>query len=415
MDAERKTPLFRQELIDHFAHRLHGEVSIAVPISWQTIGYFLFATLVVALIFLCTASYARVEAVGGAIALDKGVVSIVPTRPGVVTDILAHEGARVSAGQPVLTIRSEEDSGRGDTAPERILAALDAQDHSLKMQAALLTESSAAEQARLTEQARGISDEIARLDTQIAVQERLVRLAQGFLHRAQEIAAQGYISGHDRDASEADLLTKRQQLLQLQQARAAKSAELHAARRAMAQSATNAEAQIAGLSSNRAQVAQQVAQARAAQGYALTSPVSGTVTALTARVGQPSSPPSPTMLVVPDDTRPLAELQVPSSAVGFLEVGQAVRLNIDAFPYERFGVVEGRIASIATAATLRQMPDGKSAPVYLVNVELPNPWIMAFGRKQSLLAGMTLSARIVTRRQTLLEWLFEPIFAVKRR
>jgi membrane fusion protein len=40
---------------------------------------------------------------------------------------------------------------------------------------------------------------------------------------------------------------------------------------------------------------------------------------------------------------------------------------------------------------------------------------MAFRRKQSLLAGMTLSARIVTRKQTLLEWLFEPIYAVNRR
>jgi membrane fusion protein len=415
MDAERKTPLFRRELLGYIAQRLHGEISIAVPMSWQLIGYFLFATLIVAFVFLCTASYARVETVGGAIALDKGVVSIVPTRPGVVTEILAHDGSRVIAGQPLLKIRSEEDSGRGATAPERILAALDAQDHSFRVQAALLTESSAAEQARLTEQARGFSDEIARLDAQIAVQERLVRLADSLLHRAREVASQGYISGHDRDASEAELLTKRQQLLQLQQARAAKAAELLAARRAMAQSATSAEAQVAALSSSRAQVAQQVAQANAAQGYALTSPVNGMVTALTARLGQPSSPTTPSMLIVPEGTRPLAELQVPSSAVGFLEVGQAVRLNVDAFPYERFGVVEGRIASIAAAATLRQMPDGKSAPVYLVNVELPNPWVSAFGRKQSLLAGMTLSARIVTRRQTLLEWLFEPIFAVKRR
>ncbi len=415
MDAERKTPLFRKELIDHLAHRLHGEISIAVPMSWQAIGYFLLATLIVAFVFLCTASYARVETVGGAIALDKGVVSVVPTRPGVVTEILAREGSRVSAGQSLLSIRSEEDSDRGATAPERILAALDEQDRSFKAQAALLTESSAAEQARLKEQVRGLSDEIIRLEAQIAVQERLVNLSGNLLRRAQEIAAQGYISKHDRDASEAELLTKRQQLLQLQQARAAKSAELLAARRAMAQSASNAEAQIAALSSNRAQVAQQVAQANAAQGYALTSPVDGTVTALTARVGQPSSPSTPSMLIVPDGTRPLAELQVPSNAVGFLAVGQAVRLSVDAFPYERFGVIEGRIESIATAATLRPMPDGKSAPVYLVNVELPDPWIVAFGRRQSLLAGMTLSARIVTRKQTLLEWLFEPVYAVNRR
>ncbi len=415
MDAERKTPLFRKELLGHLAHRLHGEISIAVPVPWQVIGYFLFATLIVAFVFLCTASYARVDTVSGAIALDKGVVSILPSRPGVVTSLLTQEGARVKAGQPLLTIRSEEAFEHGATAPGQILAALDVQDDSFRMQANLLTESSVAEQARLREQARGLSDEITRLDAQIEVQDRLVRLSDNLLRRAQEIAAQGYISGHDRDASEAELLTKRQQLLQLQQSRAAKAAELLAARRAMAQSAANAEAQIAGLSSNRAQVAQQVAQAKSAQGYALTSPVDGTVTALTARIGQPSSPATPSMLVVPDGTRPLAELQVPSSAVGFIEIGQEVRLNVDAFPYERFGVVEGRITSIASAATMRAMPDGKQAPVYLVSVELPTPWIVAFGRKQSLLAGMTLSARIVTRKQTLLEWLFEPIYAVGRR
>ncbi len=415
MDASRKTPLFRKEQLQHLAQRLHGEISLAVPVSWQLIGYFLFAILIVALIFLSTASYARVEAVSGAIALDKGVISIVPTRPGIVTQLLVREGMPVSTGDPLLTIRSEENLERGDTAPERILTALEAQDRSFELQAELLTNAAVADQGRITEQVRGMADELRRLDEQIAVQQRLIELSGNLFRRAQEVATQGYISKHDRDSSEADMLAKRQQLYQLQQGRAAKAAELLAARNAMSQSATNAEAQIASLSSSRAQVAQQVAQARSAQGYELTSPVVGTVTALTARVGQPASSTTPAMLVVPHDARPLAELHVPSSAIGFLAVGQDVRLGIDAFPYERFGVVEGRIESIASAAALRTMPDGKAMPIYIVTVSLPKPWIMGFGHKQSLLAGMTLSARIVTRQQTLMEWLFEPLFAVNRR
>lgn len=415
MDAERKTPLFRKEQLRHLTQRLHGEISVAVPVSWQVIGYFLFAALIVALIFLSTASYARVETVPGAVTLDKGVIPIVPSRPGIVTDLLVRDGMPVIAGDPLLTIRSEEDLERGNTAPERILTALGEQDQSFELQAALLTSAAEDDQARIKEQVRGMSGEIKRLDAQIVVQERLIELSGNLFRRAQEVAEQGYISGHDRDASEADMLAKRQQLYQLQQIRAAKAAELLAARRAMAQSAANAEAQIAGLSSSRAQVSQQVAQARAAQGYALTSPVRGTVTALTARIGQPASSSTPAMLVVPADALPLAELHVPSSAVGFLAVGQDVRLHIDAFPYERFGAVRGRIESIASAAALRTTPDGKAAPVYLVTVSLPSPWVLGFGRRQSLLAGMTLSARIVTRRQTLLEWLFEPLFAVSRR
>jgi membrane fusion protein len=58
---------------------------------------------------------------------------------------------------------------------------------------------------------------------------------------------------------------------------------------------------------------------------------------------------------------------------------------------------------------------GKARPTYLVSVELQEPWVRAFGRRQPLLPGMTLTARIVTERQSLLEWLFQPVFAVRNR
>ena len=63
----------------------------------------------------------------------------------------------------------------------------------------------------------------------------------------------------------------------------------------------------------------------------------------------------------------------------------------------------------------RQAADGNTVPVYLVTAELDEPFVTAFGRRQPLLPGMTLSARIVTERQSLLQWLFQPLFAVGRR
>src|SRR5262245_30672801 len=115
MDAERKIPLFRTEHLRHLTQRLHGDINVAVPVSWHLVGYFLFASLIAALVFLCTTSYARVETVTGAITLDKGVISIVPTRSGIVTELLVHEGATVKVGAPLLRIRAEEDLERGET------------------------------------------------------------------------------------------------------------------------------------------------------------------------------------------------------------------------------------------------------------------------------------------------------------
>ena len=415
MDAKSRTSLFRTELLRYLAHRLHGDINIAVPVSWQLIGYSLFAVLIVSLVFICTASYARVETVAGAVALDKGVIPIMPSRPGIVTELPVREGMPVKAGEPLLRIRSEEELTRGETAPGRILAALGEQDQSFETQAELLQRASDAEQFRLREQARSMAQEIASLDEQIALQERLTLLAQNLFRHAEGVAAQGYISRIDLDTSEADLLSKRQKLAQLKQNRAAKAADLNGLKASTMQSANTAQAQVEGLTSNRAQVAQQIAQAHSAQGYALTSPVSGTVTAVTARVGQSASAASAAMLLVPADARLLAELYVPSSAIGFLELGQDVNLDVDAFPYQRFGVVKGKITGIASAAYLKTMPDGKTSPIYLVAVSLQRPSVHGFGREQSLLAGMTLSARIVTRRQTLIEWLFEPLFSVTKR
>jgi membrane fusion protein len=117
---------------------------------------------------------------------------------------------------------------------------------------------------------------------------------------------------------------------------------------------------------------------------------------------------------VPAKAEARVELYVPTAAVGFIRPGQEVRLAIDAFPYQQFGTVTARVVDVSAATIARQGPTG-FVPVYLVTAKLPRPWIKAFGRHQALAPGMTLTARIVTENRSLLEWLFQPIFAVRNR
>ncbi|HEY7810956.1 MAG TPA: HlyD family efflux transporter periplasmic adaptor subunit [Allosphingosinicella sp.] len=408
-------PLFRKEVLEHRADRLHGDVSIAIPISWQIIGWTLLAALVTALVFLFVASYARVETVTGAIVLDKGVAQIVPSRSGVVSELPAREGQRVATGEPLARIRSEEDMAGGGTAPRRIIGALEEQDRRLANQAALLGRAATAEESRFAAEIVGIEAELASLEAQFSAQRRLVEVAENEFNQIQGVAGKGFISRRDLEAREGALLTRRQQLAQLEQTRAAKRSDLAEARREIAYAAAAAEAQAAGMQSTRAGLAQLVAQAEVAQGYTLTSPISGTVTGMTARLGQPASQQQPLMAIMPSEATPRVELYVPTSAAGFLAVGQEVRLAVDAFPYQRFGTVTARIASISSVAMPRATPAGGAVPVYLVTADLGQPWVTAFGRRQPLLPGMTLSARIITERQSLFKWLFEPIFAVSTR
>lgn len=414
MSETGQAPLFRAEVTQRKKERLHGNVNLALPVSWQIIGTLLIGAIIIAIAFLASASYSRVEQVSGIVSLDTGVASIVPSRAGRVFELLVAEGDTVHAGDPLVRVRAEEDLITGDTAPERMHQALNDQDERLAMQSKLLARSSAEERARVAALVSGYSGEIASLDGQIADQERLVASAQAEYTAIGEVAANGFISRRDLEAREANLISRKQQLAQLDQARTAKRAALAEAKRSAAQSDATVQAQIAGTESSRAALTQQLAEVDLARGYTLTAPVTGVVTALVARLGQPAVVDQPLLMIVPHGARTRVELYVPTSAAGFLSEGQEVRLSVDAFPYERFGTINGRITSVSKAAITRNGSNGP-IPAYLVEVGVPRPWVNAFGRRQALLPGMTLAARIVTDRQSLLRWLFEPIFAVRDR
>lgn len=406
--------LFRPEVIEARKDRLHGDISLAVPLSWQAVGYLLFAALASALVFLAAASYSRVETVGGAIVVDKGVSSVVATRAGVISELAVVEGQSVRQGQFLARVRAEEDLTGGSTAPQRVIDAIRSQDRHLGSQAGLMLDAAAAEQSRLAAGAAGIRQEISALDQQIADQNRLVALAEEEFHRARDIATKGFLSRRDLELREATLIARRQELGRLRQSHASKQASLAETARAIAQSGAAARAQAVAIQAERSELAQHMVQFDAAKGFAIVSPVAGKVTAVTARIGQPTAAGQQLMAIVPAGGRVRVELHVPTSAAGFIMRGQQVQVAIDAFPFQQFGTVPARITEISTAAIPKPAAGG-ATPIYLVTAELARPSIDAFGRKHPLQPGMTLTARIVTRRHSLLEWLFEPLFAVGRR
>lgn len=410
MNAASEERLFREEALRRRDGRLQGDVHLAVPLSWRLIGFSLFAIVGSAFAFLALASFERVETVRGVVALDKGTAAVMSLRPGVVAQVHVREGEAVAAGTPLMRIRVEEDMPTGSSAAARTLVALREQDARLEAQQGALLQAGGADQARISEEMRGIERELASLRSQIESQQRLVDVAAQELADVRGVAERGFISRRDVNAREGALLTRRQQLAQLQQALAARAADHAEGRRARLQAAASAQAQALGLQSSRSALTQQAAQADASRGYLLTAPVAGTVTALVARPGQPAAADRPLAVIVPRGAAPYVELHVPTSAAGFLERGQAVRLAIDAFPYQRFGTIEATIEHVSAVTVPNHDAQGNVVPTYLVAARLSRPFVMASGRPQRVLPGMTLTARIVTDRRTLLQWLFEPLF-----
>lgn len=407
--------MFRPEALMTHKDRLSGEVAIAVPVPWQSVGYLIFGGVALGLLFLSLASYSRVETVTGMITPNTGVANIVPTRAGMIASLAVRDGQNVFAGAVLATIRAEEDGAAVQTPAALVQSAIDRQDASLVAQSDATLAAAHAQGAQLAAQRSGLVAEIVQLQSQITTQIALIASAQKDLDRARSIADRGFISGRDLQVREETLLARQQGLSQIEQALAAKRAALAENERSKGQILAQARAQTASLSATRAQVAQQAASATGARSYVLRAPVAGRVTALTARVGQPASPQGQLMAIVPAGAKLHAELAVPSAAIGFVKPGQQVRLAIDAFPYQRFGTVTGKVQTVSASAVNAQGPNGATIAVYPVTVAIDKTSVSAYGRNEALVSGMTLNARIVTDKQSLLEYLFEPLFAVRQR
>jgi membrane fusion protein len=154
------------------------------------------------------------------------------------------------------------------------------------------------------------------------------------------------------------------------------------------------------------------------QSYVIKAPIAGRVTALAAGAGRAATSARPLMVIVPTDAQLQAELYAPTRSIGFVEPGEETRLLYDAFPYQRFGSFEGRVASISRIAVdprETEIPFPFEEPVYRVRVHLDQQSIEAFGEPAPLQPGMTLQANIVLERQSFLAWILQPLNAVLNR
>lgn len=366
-------------------------------------------------LFLQLASYARVEVVTGDIDTSPASAVVTSNRSGILTILHVSDRRPVRQGAPLATIRTEDAGIDGSSGSQAVLDTLDRQDTQLRRQEDASLSASIGTRARLTAQIDGQVRELAALDEQIAAQRSLVVSARRDVERMSPLLDRGFVTRRDAQSREDAVSARVQQLAALTQARAEKAAAIIQTRRAIDEAVQQVHAANAEVEGQRALVSRSRSEVEAGRGYRIDAPIDGIVTALAARPGQPVGPGTTLMTIVPANAQLRARLYVPTRSSGFLAVGQDVRLAVDAFPYAKFGTVPGRIETISTATSTVVNSAGQNEPVYLVTASFARPWVGAFGGRRPLQPGMTLSARIVTERRSLFEWLFEPVLAVRRR
>jgi membrane fusion protein len=175
---------------------------------------------------------------------------------------------------------------------------------------------------------------------------------------------------------------------------------------------------LADLESRETAIERAEVQIRARRNFDVRAPVSGRVVTVKRKVGDTASPSDFALTLIPDDSKLIGRLLIPTTAIGFVEPGQDVRMRYDAFPYQHFGVQVARVRDIARSVLFDGDDYGPlrvTQPAYPASVDLLSQTIGADARDVPLQSGMLFSADIVLERRSILEWAIEPLLGMRGR
>lgn len=158
----------------------------------------------------------------------------------------------------------------------------------------------------------------------------------------------------------------------------------------------------------------------------LVAPVAGTIEAMKLHTpGAVVTSADTLMTIVPDDADIEIKAEVQNADIGFVHQGQDVEIKVDAFPFTKYGLIEGRIERLgrdaarrasAVASPTAGLSELKGAAgrssndlAYPAKVTLAQDWILAEGRRQKLHPGMRVSVEIKTGKRRVIEYVLSPI------
>ncbi|OQP66212.1 HlyD family secretion protein [Niastella populi] len=106
---------------------------------------------------------------------------------------------------------------------------------------------------------------------------------------------------------------------------------------------------------------------------------------------------------VSPDSGLLAEIYVPPKNIGYIHEGMAVRMQIDAFDYNVWGMASGRVRSVSRDIFIQNRQ-----PLFRVWCEIASPVLkLKNGYTGMVKKGMTVQARFLVTRRTLFQLLFD--------
>lgn len=111
--------------------------------------------------------------------------------------------------------------------------------------------------------------------------------------------------------------------------------------------------------------------------------------------------------IAPKGSKLILKAQIPSQNSGFLEVGMPVKIKFDAYPFQDYGVVEGRVSWISPNSRVQNTNQG-SVDTYELDITLDQPYMEAGNKRITLTPGQTATAEVIIRQRRVIDFILDP-------
>jgi HlyD family secretion protein len=111
--------------------------------------------------------------------------------------------------------------------------------------------------------------------------------------------------------------------------------------------------------------------------------------------------------IAPKDSPLIVRAQMATSQSGSLRKGLAVKLKFDAYPFQDYGVIEGKLLKISPTTLEVDTPSGKVA-AYDLEIALNKNCIPSGNKCIALRAGDTATAEVIVRQRRIIDFLLDP-------
>ncbi|MFK4566807.1 HlyD family efflux transporter periplasmic adaptor subunit [Enterococcus sp. UD-01] len=138
----------------------------------------------------------------------------------------------------------------------------------------------------------------------------------------------------------------------------------------------------------------------------VTAPVSGTIGEITTdELGETLPQAQEVLTIVPEKAPLYFEILVKNQDIGYVQIGQKVSIKVEAFSFQKNGVLEGKVTYISPEAEKQE----DQQMMYKAKVELLKKQTKFRADPKNVLVGMNVTADIEIGRRRIIDFFFEPV------